>query len=236
MTVVAQPGPADGQEVGAMVDPRPAPRPDPVTLEGRFGRVERLDAARHGTGLWKAFSGDDRLWTYMSYGPFPDAAKFYDWLAERAKHEDPFYYVVVDRDNRAVGIAALVEIRPAMRVIEVGHIVYGPLLQRSPLATEVQYLLACYVFETLGYRRYEWKCNTLNIASRRAAERLGFTFEGVFGQHMIVKGRNRDTAWLALLDCDWPRVRSAFEQWLEPGNFDGKERQRRRLEEIRRAL
>jgi len=128
------------------------------------------------------------------------------------------------------------EIRPAMRVVEVGHIIYGPALQRSALATEAQYLLARYVFEELGYRRYEWKCHALNAASRRAALRFGFVFEGIFRQHMIVKGRTRDTAWFSMLDSEWPRVRKAFEQWLEPMNFDAEERQRRRLADIRNAI
>jgi RimJ/RimL family protein N-acetyltransferase len=236
MTVVAQPGPADGQEVGAMVDPRPALQPDPVMLEGRFGRVEKL-AAIHAPDLWEAVKGHDEIWTYMSsYGPFANSTEFADWVTERAKLDDPFSYAVVNSSGRTVGIATLMEIRPAMRVVEVGHIVYSPDLQRTPLATEAQYLLARYAFERLGYRRYEWKCNALNAASRRAALRFGFTFEGIMRQDKIAKGRNRDTAFFSLLDHEWPRVRSAFEQWLEPGNFDGKGRQRRRLEEIRKAL
>jgi RimJ/RimL family protein N-acetyltransferase len=136
---------------------------------------------------------------------------------------------VIDAGGRAVGIATLMEIRPAMRVIEVGHIVYSPLLQRTPLATEAQYLLARYVFETLGYRRYEWKCNALNAPSRRAAERFGFTFEGVFRQHLIVKGRNRDTAWFSMLDSEWPARKAAFERWLSPENFDAAGQQKTSL-------
>ena len=236
MTVVAKPGSDDGQEIGATVDPRPARRPESVMLEGRFGRVEKL-AAFHAPNLWEAVKGHDEIWTYMSsYGPFANSAEFADWVADRVKLDDPFSYAIVNSSRRAVGIATLMEIRPAMRVVEVGHIVYSPDLQRTPLATEAQYLLARYAFERLGYRRYEWKCNALNAASRRAALRFGFTFEGIMRQHKIAKGRNRDTAFFSLLDHEWPRAEVAFEQWLQPGNFDGKGRQRRRLEEIREAL
>jgi RimJ/RimL family protein N-acetyltransferase len=212
--------------LGAPVDATPAAFPGPVVLAGRFGRVERLDAPRHGDALWEAVRGHDRIWTYMSYGPFADAAAFSAWLAERAQLTDPYYYAVLDVDGRALGVAALMEIRPAMRVIEVGHIVYGAPLQRTPLATEAQYLLARYAFETLGYRRFEWKCYALNAASQRAAIRYGFIFEGTFRQHMIVKGRSRDTAWLAILDCEWPARKRAFEAWLAPDNFDAEGRQK----------
>ena len=212
--------------LGAPVDPTPAALPGPVVLAGRFGRVEKLDASRHGDELWEAVRGHDRVWTYMSYGPFADAAAFSAWLAERAELKDPYYYAVLDANGRALGVATLMEIRPAMRVIEVGHIVYGAPLQRTPLATEAQYLLARYAFETLGYRRYEWKCHALNAASRRAAARYGFTFEGIFRQHMIVKGRSRDTAWLAMLDSEWPARKRAFEAWLTPDNFDAEGQQK----------
>jgi RimJ/RimL family protein N-acetyltransferase len=234
MTVAAKTMPAVERSVGPLVDATPAARPGPVVIEGRFGRVEKLDTARHGKALWNAVNGQDQIWTYMSaYGPFATEAVFSDWLAGRASLEDPFSYAIVDASDRAIGIATLMEIRPAMRVCEIGHIVYSPALQQTQLATEAQYLLARYVFETLGYRRYEWKCNSLNAASRRAAERLGFTFEGVSRQHMIAKGRNRDTAWYSMLDHEWQRCRAAFERWLSPESFDGNGRQRRRLEEIR---
>jgi RimJ/RimL family protein N-acetyltransferase len=136
---------------------------------------------------------------------------------------------VVDALGGAVGILSLMEIRPAMRVIEVGNIVYAPALQRTPLATEAQYLIARYAFETLGYRRYEWKCNALNATSKRAAERFGFSYEGLFRQHMIVKGRSRDTAWFAMLDSEWPARKAAFERWLAPENFDRDGRQKTKL-------
>jgi RimJ/RimL family protein N-acetyltransferase len=232
MTLAGEPDPGTGRLVGKPVDATPAARPQPVALAGRFGRVEKLEA-RHAADLWRAVKGDDTLWPYMGYGPFADEAAFLAWVPERAALPDPYAYAVIDASGHAVGIATLMEIRPAMRVIEVGHIVYSPALQRTPLATEAQYLLARYVFETLAYRRYEWKCNALNAPSRRAAERFGFTFEGVFRQHMLVKDRNRDTAWYSLLDGEWPVARAAFEAWLDEANFDADGRQRRSLAELR---
>jgi len=218
--------PQTGQPVGAPVDGRPAQRPGPVTLDGRCGGVEKLKPA-HAASLWEAVKGHDVIWTYMSqYGPFADAAEFSTWVAQRAALDDPYAYAIIDRDNRALGIATLMEIRPAMRVIEVGHIVYSPALQRTPLGTEAQYLLAGYAFETLGYRRYEWKCHSHNAASRRAALRYGFIFEGTLRQQMIAKGRNRDTAMFSMLDSEWPVRKRNFERWLAPENFtaDGKQK------------
>jgi RimJ/RimL family protein N-acetyltransferase len=214
--------------LGPEVDNTAARAPGAITLEGRFGRVEKLRAA-HGDTLWDAVRHDDRLWTYMGYGPFADRPVFLSWLAEREQLADPYSYAVVSPGSQAIGIVTLMEIRPAMRVIEVGNIVYGIPLQRTALATEAQYLLARYVFETLGYRRYEWKCNALNASSRRAADRLGFTFEGIFRQHMIVKGRSRDTAWYSMLDTEWPARRRAFETWLRPDNIDSTGRQQQGL-------
>jgi RimJ/RimL family protein N-acetyltransferase len=213
-------------QFGPAVEATPAERPGAVTLAGRFGAVVRLSAVQHAADLWQAVRGHDRLWDYMSYGPFADAQSLSGWLAEREALADPYYYAILDAAGRAVGLSTLVNIQPAMRSIEVGHIVYGPALQRTPLATEAQYLLARYAFETLRYRRYEWKCNALNRPSYRAAQRFGFTFEGVFRQHQIVKGRNRDTAWFSMLDTEWPARRAAFERWLAPDNFDADGRQR----------
>ena len=221
--------PLTGQPVGPPVDDRPAARPGPVTLQGRFGRIEKLEPA-HAGDLWPAVQGHDRIWTYMpSYGPFPDAAAFAAWVAQRAVLEDPYSYAILDAGGRALGIFALMAIRPEHRVIEVGNVVYAPALQRTPLATEAQYLLARYAFETLRYRRYEWKCDALNAASRRAALRYGFTFEGIFRQHMIGKGRSRDSAWYAMLEGEWPARKAAFERWLAPENFDTEARQKSAL-------
>ncbi len=221
----------NGLPIGAAVDNPPAARPEAVTFDGRFCRIERFDGGRHGESLWQAVAGHDDLWVYMGNGPFADAASFMRWARDRAAAADPFAYAVVDRGSgRAIGTVTLMEIRPAMGVIEMGNIVYAPLLQRTAAATEAQYLMARHVFDDLAYRRYEWKCNALNAPSRRAAERLGFTYEGTFRQHMIVKGRNRDTAWYAMTDGDWPRVKAAFEAWLAPANFDAAGAQKHRLE------
>jgi RimJ/RimL family protein N-acetyltransferase len=230
VTTESEPLPGTGQPVGSKVaNPAPGPRPGPVTLEGRYGRVERL-AQHHDRDLWGAVKDHDALWTYMSgYGPFPDFAAFSSWVGSRLPLEDPYSYAVVEPSGRAVGIATLMEIKPAMRSIEVGHIVYSPALQRTRLATEAQYLLAKYVFETLGYRRYEWKCNALNAPSRRAALRYGFAYEGMLRQHMIAKGRNRDTAYFSMLDCEWPGRKAAFEAWLSPDNFDAEGKQKTSL-------
>ena len=221
------------EPIGPPVDATPAKRPGPVTLDGRFCKIEKLDVARHGQSLWRAMKADDRLWTYMGYGPFRDETSFLDWIEERTVLLDPTSYAVIDKaSDRARGIVTLMEIRPAMRVIEIGNIVYAPALQRTSAATEAQYLMARHVFEDLGYRRYEWKCNALNEPSKRAAVRLGFTAEGTFRNHMIVKGRNRDTAWFAMTDGDWPAVKAMFERWLAPGNFDAAGRQKVGLSEL----
>jgi RimJ/RimL family protein N-acetyltransferase len=208
---------------------RPRARPGDVTLAGRYGSVEKLDPLKHGSDLWAALKGHPGLWDYMPYGPFEDAKAFDEWLVGRAALEDPYVYSVLGRDGRALGIAALMRITPEMGAIEVGHIAYSPALQRTQLATEAQYLLAAYAFDTLHYRRYEWKCNALNGASRRAAERYGFTFEGIFRQHMVVKGKNRDTAWFSITDAEWPERKATFERWLAPENFDEQGRQKTRL-------
>jgi RimJ/RimL family protein N-acetyltransferase len=212
--------------VGPLVDPTPARRPGPVVLEGRHGHLEKL-ATRHAATLWNAVAGNDAIWTYMSsYGPFPDGQTFADWVASRVCLEDPYSYAVIAPGGDAVGIATLMDIRITARTVEVGHIVYSPRLQRTPLGTEAQYLLARYAFEELGNRRYEWKCNALNAPSRRAALRYGFVFEGILRQHTIAKNRNRDTAYFSMLDSEWPVRKAAFERWLDPGNFDPSGRQR----------
>jgi RimJ/RimL family protein N-acetyltransferase len=224
----SEPHPKTGQPVGLPVErATPAPRPGPVTLQGRYGRLEKLKP-EHAADLWKAFAGHDRIWTYIAKdGPFASAAEFAPFLAMRAAAEDPYAYAIVDLAGTAVGYVALLRIVPDMRVIEVGHVLYSPALQRTPLGTETQYLLARYVFETLGYRRYEWKCDALNAASWRAALRYGFVYEGTFRQYMITKdGRNRDNAWFSMLDSEWPARKANFERWLAPENFaaDGSQR------------
>ena len=217
--------PITGKPVGPLVDATPAKLPGVVTLQGRYGRVERLKP-EHAPALWDVVKDHDLIWTYMSrYGPFADATEFSAWVASRPALADPYSYAIIDRDNCAVGIAAMMEIRPDMRVIEVGHIVYSPALQRTPLGTEAQYLLARYAFETLGYRRYEWKCHSYNTASRRAALRYGFIYEGILRQLIIAKGRNRDTAIFSMLDSEWPLRKTNFERWLAPQNFTAEGKQ-----------
>lgn len=226
--MTSEAGDAFGQPVGVPVDDRAARRPGAVVLEGRFGRIEPLQP-EHAATLWPAVRNNDRLWTYMAYGPFADQAAFSAWIDSRIGLDDPVTYAITDPAGQAQGLASLMAIRPDQRVIEVGHILYAPALQRTPLGTEAGALLAAYVFETLGYRRYEWKCDALNAASRQAAERYGFGFEGIFRQHMIIKRRNRDTAWYAMLDGDWPAHKTALAQWLAPDNFTADGGQRRSL-------
>ncbi len=221
----SEPHPKTGQPVGLPVDPTPAKLPGPVTLQGRYGRVEKL-APQHTADLWAAFAGHDRIWTYISTdGPFATAEEFSAFIAKRAAASDPYAYAIIDMAGSAVGYFTLMAIRPEARVIEVGHVLYSPALQRTPLGTEAQYLLARYAFEMLGYRRYEWKCNALNAASRSAALRYGFSYEGTFRQHLIAKGRNRDNAWFSMLDGEWPARKANFERWLAPDNFSADGRQ-----------
>ncbi|MBS0535049.1 MAG: GNAT family N-acetyltransferase [Proteobacteria bacterium] len=221
----SEPLPETGQPVGLKVDTAPASRPGPTTIEGRYGRIEKLQD-HHAADLWDAVRGHDDLWTYMADGPFDDADAFARFIAKRAGLADPYAFAIVDSKGRAAGYFTLLEIRPEMRVIEVGHVLYAPALKQTQLGTEAQYLLARYVFDTLGYRRYEWKCNALNAPSRRAALRYGFVFEGVFRNAIVVKGRNRDTAWYSMIDNEWPARKTAFGRWLAPDNFDVQGRQK----------
>ena len=212
-------------------------RPVRTAKEGIHTRLEPLDVAAHGASLWRAVDGHDAVWTYLAYGPFPNEATFLDWLKGRAELADPLYFAVVDKaTGRALGCITLMEQRPAVGVIEVGHIFFSPELQKTPIATEAIALAGRHVFDELGYRRFEWKCDSLNAPSRAAALRFGFAFEGIFRKHLIVKGRNRDTAWFAMTDDDWPKIGAAFDAWLAPANFDGGGLQRRRLAEIRDGL
>jgi RimJ/RimL family protein N-acetyltransferase len=211
------------QPIGPLVDAYPAKRPERVILRGRAITLVPLDAEAHSEALFRGANGGDkdRSWTYLPSGPYTDPVKFKTDVAAKAQSNDPLFFAILNNaTGEAVGQQAFLRIEPAHRVIEVGHILYTPAMQRTIGATEAQYLFAKYVFDTLGYRRYEWKCNDLNAPSKRAAERFGFTFEGVFRQHMIVKGRNRDTAWYSMLDSEWPSRRAAFERWLDPANFD----------------
>ncbi len=220
--------------IGASVEPRAVRRPERTVIDGRFVRLEPLDAARHAPALWRNVQGDQRVWDYLFDVPPPDLPSLEADLARKAASDDPLFWTIVDRvSGEAQGYATLMRVEPGHRVIEVGNILFTPALQRKPGATEAMSLLAGHVFDDLGYRRYEWKCNALNAPSRAAALRLGFTFEGVFRQHMIVKGRNRDTAWFSMLDTEWPRVKRGFAAWLAQDNFDTEGRQRRPLSEMR---
>ena len=228
--------PKSNPPIGPLVDATPARRPQHNTLNGSYVDIVPLDAARHSDALWAKSSGpeNDDLWLYLFAGPFLNQESFHTHLQAKATENDPLLFVIIDKPSGlAAGHAALMRIEPAHRVIEVGNILYTPSLQRTPGATEAMYLLARHVFEDLGYRRYEWKCNALNEPSRRAALRLGFQFEGIFHQHMIIKGRSRDTAWYAMLDSEWPACKLAFEQWLDPANFDDKGEQRQPLAAFR---
>ena len=212
-------------------DPTPARTPEAVVLTGRYVDLEPLTAVAHGDALFDAIGpGHDDLWTYMFDGPFADRADFDAALARWQTSTDPLSFAIVDRQTRlAVGRASLMRVVPAHRVIEIGSIVYAPALKRTRGATEAMYLFARHIFEDLGYRRYEWKCDSNNAGSRSAAARLGFTFEGIFRAHMIVKGLNRDTAWFSMIDTEWPAVKARFEAWLAPRNFDASGRQKTRL-------
>ncbi len=209
-------------------------RPVRSTIAGTWGRLEPLDAGKHGADLWAAIVGHDSVWTYMSYGPFADEKAFLAWLAGREELTDPLAYAVVDvASGKAVGVLTLMEIRPAHGVIEIGHIFFAPVLQKTRAATEAIYLAMRHAFDDLGYRRFEWKCDGLNAPSRAAAIRFGFTFEGVFRQHMVVKGRNRDTAWYSIVDGEWPTVKAGFLAWLAPTNFDADGHQKAALGDLR---
>jgi RimJ/RimL family protein N-acetyltransferase len=219
------------------VESRLAQVPDGAPIEGETVRLEQVDPRRHAQQLFQASAGADDLWTYLPYGPFDSQAAFTRWLVQRAASTDPRFYAVIDlAAGAARGMASFMRIEPEHRVIEIGHIWFAPVLQRTRQATEAIYLMARHAFDDLGYRRLEWKCNALNLASRRAAERFGFTFEGIFRQHMIVKGENRDTAWFSIVDGEWPLRRAAFETWLSQENFDSSGRQQRSLSQIRSEL
>ena len=214
---------------------RPAQSPARAPLEGETVRLEPLDPPRHGDELFAETAGADSTWDYLAYGPFPSRDDFVRWLEQRAPLDDPLTFAIIDRaSGTARGLASFMRMDPANGVIEIGHIWLSPQLQRTRQATEAIYLISRYAFE-LGNRRLEWKCDALNAASRRAAERFGFVFEGVFRQHMVIKDRNRDTAWYSIIDAEWPSRQAAFEAWLSPENFDPSGRQKRALSELRGA-
>ena len=222
-----------GQPVGFGVDDwQPRPRPGRTAMIGQYCLIEPLRPEVHAEHLYQAFSSEPHEgdWTYLPYGPFGCLADFRSWLVDFCSGDDPLFHVVIDgRSAHAVGLASYLRIEPAVGVIEVGHIHFSPLMQKTPMATEAMYLMMRRVFDELGYRRYEWKCDACNERSKRAALRLGFSFEGTFRQATIYKGRNRDTAWFSLLDSEWPAIRAEFESWLETGNFDDQGQQKRRL-------
>jgi RimJ/RimL family protein N-acetyltransferase len=228
-----------GQPIGnALPNWSPRPSPPRAPIEGRFCRIEPLDPERHAADLFAANSEDaeGRNWTYLPYGPFPAFDPYREYLVTAARRDDPLVHAILDRGSRrAVGVASLMRIDPAAGAIEVGGINYSPRLQRQPAATEAMYLLMRRVFDELGYRRYEWKCDSLNAPSRAAAQRLGFRYEGLFRQATVYKGRSRDTAWFSILDSEWPALRAAFERWLEPANFDRDGRQHASLRNLREA-
>lgn len=226
-----------GQLIGAP-EPGWSPRPAPsaVTLEGRFCRLEPLDARLHAQDLYDAYQAapDGRDWTYLAVGPFAERQDYLRYAEASARSTDPRHFAVIDRKTgKAVGTLALMRIEPMHGVIEVGSVTFSPLLKRTPISTEAQYLLMAYAFDELGYRRYEWKCDSLNAPSRTAAERLGFKFEGIFRQAVVYKGRNRDTAWFSILDTEWPAQKQVFQAWLAADNFDEQGNQRRSLSELR---
>lgn len=228
-----------GQPIGRPVSgwtTRPAP---PATaMVGRFCRVEPLIPADHAADLYEAnrADADRRNWTYLGVDGFTELAPYRAWLDKMAAGSDPMFHAIVDlATGRAIGIASYLRIDPANGVIEVGWVAYSRRLQRTPMATEAMYLLMRRVFDELGYRRYEWKCDSLNAPSRAAAERYGFQFEGIFRQAVMYRGRNRDTAWYSITDHEWPAIRTAFERWLAPTNFDAAGRQRESLTAMRDA-
>lgn len=229
---------ASSSPAGGDISSTPARAPERTELSGRLVTIVPLDAAAHGEALYRASHGEhEELWRYLSAGPFPAYRDFETYLSHAAKERDPLFFTIREnRQNEPVGLAAYLRITPIHRVIEVGHLLFGPALQKTAGATEAMYLMARHAFEDLGYRRYEWKCNALNIASRRAAQRLGFTFEGIFRQHMVVKGQNRDTAWFSMLDSEWPLCKGAFEAWLDPSNFDPAGQQLKSLTVLRSEL
>lgn len=219
--------------LGALVpDFTPPPLPPRASLSGRYAMLEPLNAETHAALLYRSYAGHDHVWDYMPYGPFSSAAQYHRWVRETTASDDPLFYAIRNIETgQWEGVASYLRVTPSAGSIEVGHINFSPALQRTRAATEAMYLMMAWAFDA-GYRRYEWKCNALNIGSRRAAQRLGFSYEGVFRQAAVVKGRNRDTAWFAAIDAEWPGLKEAFEAWLSPANFDDTGQQRERLGDL----
>lgn len=216
----------------ALANWTPRPKPPRTPIEGRFCRLEVLDAGKHAADLFAAnqLDTDGRNWTYLAYGPFATLDEYRAWVETVQKGDDPLFHTIIDRTTgKAVGVATLMRVDAANGVIETGHLNYSPLLQKKPAATEAMFLLMRRVFDELGYRRYEWKCDSLNAPSRAAAERLGFIYEGLFRQATIYKGRNRDTAWFSMIDGEWPALKRAYEAWLDAANFDADGKQKNSL-------
>ncbi len=220
--------------IQALLGPRvdkwvPPPRPGAEPILGRFAHLEVLSANHHAADLYPAFRDHDAVWDYMPDGPFSSAAQFYRWVAKVTAKDDVLFYAIRDlRTGLSAGVASYLRIAPTEGRIEVGNIAFAPALQKTPAATEAMFLMMQWAFEA-GYRRYEWKCNALNMPSRCAAQRLGFSYEGIFRQATVIKGRNRDTAWFAIIDQEWPALQSAFQMWLDPQNFDASGCQKERL-------
>lgn len=225
------------RELGPRLNWTPAPRAEHVTLRGRYVALEPLDADRHTAPLFDAAQGegaDPRLWLYLGSGPFRDVDEYRTWVEAASMSPDPLFHTVIPTGGKPSGVASFMRIDPPNGVIETGHIWFGGRIQRSPATTEAIFLMASHAFDTLGYRRLEWKCNARNERSMAAATRFGFTYEGTFRNAVVVRDRNRDTAWFSIIDEEWPAIRAGFEAWLDPANFDAEGRQLRTLQECRR--
>lgn len=224
-----------GQPLGDELDQwQSCALPERMVIKGKYCRLEPLDPVLHAEQLYEAFIEDmqEANWTYLPYGPFNKFTDFKVWLDVSCEGNDPLFFTVIDNSSScAIGVASYLRIAPLNGVIEVGHIHFSPKLQKTVMATEVMYLMMKHIFDELGYRRYEWKCDSCNQGSKKAALRLGFKFEGIFRQATIYKGRNRDTAWFSILDKEWPALKLAFEHWLDTSNFDEQGHQKRSLQD-----
>ena len=227
----------EARDIGAIVkDWTPPPRPVSLALEGRYARLEPLSPDTHAAQLFKANSASDAIWDFLPYGPFASASAYHRWMRDVTAGDDPRFLAIYNRDSgQWQGVASYLRIQPEAGSIEIGHINFSPALARTRAATEAMFLMMQWAFEA-GYRRYEWKCDARNLASRRAAERLGLSYEGTFRQAAVIKGRNRDTAWFAAIDSEWPALKEAFLAWLAPANFDAAGRQRERLGDLTRLV